>query len=170
MARTQPNFGRGVASTMRDSVSLSPEKEKGLMLTTGALKKRPEIFGHDFYRSPKADLSYRITHGNSTNNEKRKNFADLHAKSKSYVPGPKYVKQEEWKERFRGNRGKFLGGARRTFTDEIMEYEKKTPAPSKYDNKEALKKKEKIPGNYSLYVRVLANVLIVSFVCRSQQR
>jgi hypothetical protein len=43
-----------------------------------------------------------------------------------------------------------LKNARKTFTDEIMEYEKKTPAPSKYDNKEALKKLEKVPGNYLL--------------------
>ncbi len=43
-----------------------------------------------------------------------------------------------------------MKNARKTFTDEIMEYEKKTPAPSKYDNKEALKKLEKVPGNYLL--------------------
>jgi len=41
-----------------------------------------------------------------------------------------------------------LKSARKTFTEEIMDYEKKTPAPSKYDNKEALKKLDKVTGNY----------------------
>lgn len=30
-----------------------------------------------------------------------------------------------------------------------MEYEKKTPAPSKFDNKEALKKNMKVMGSYT---------------------
>ena len=65
-----------------------------------------------------------------------------------YVPGPKYLKQPEWKDNIKSRQGKFLMKPRKTFTEEIMEYEKKTPAPSKFDNKEKLKKLIKTPGNY----------------------
>ena len=81
-----------------------------------------------------------MTVGHPTNQEKRKNFADLEAKLLNFIPGPKYVQHSDWRNNIRGRAGKFLGRARTTFTDEIMDYEKKKPAPSKYDNKEALKK------------------------------
>ena len=112
--------------------------------------QRVDAFGFDFYNAPKDDLSYRISVGNAANTEKRKNFADLEAKRLSFIPGPKYVKHSDWRQNIKGITGKFLGKARKTFTDDIMEYEKKTPAPSKYDNKEALKKLDKVTGNYLL--------------------
>ena len=70
------------------------------------------------------------------------------SRARSYVPGPR-LKHTDWRQNIPGRTGKFLGRPRKTFTDEIMEYERKTPAPSKFDNWEALKKKmHKIPGNY----------------------
>lgn len=60
------------------------------------------------------------------------------------------MKHSDWRENIKGRSGKFLGAARKTFTEVIMEAEKKTPAPSKYDNKEQLKKLEKVHGNYTL--------------------
>lgn len=117
-------------------------------LVIGTMKPAP--FGHNFYKSPKADSKYRISVGNATLTERRKNFADLEAKNVNHIPGPKYVRHTDWRENIKGNIGKFLKKPRKTFTDEIMEYEKKTPAPSKFDNKEALKKLIKTPGNYLL--------------------
>ena len=58
------------------------------------------------------------------------------------------MKQSDWRDNIPGRTGKFLVRPRKTFTDEVMEYEKKLPAPSKYDNKEKLKKAQKICGNY----------------------
>lgn len=78
------------------------------------------------------------------------NFADLEAKRLNFIPGPKYVKHSDWRDNIKGRAGKFLQKPRKTFSDEIMEYERKTPAPSKFDNKEQLKKLIKIPGNYLL--------------------
>ena len=60
------------------------------------------------------------------------------------------MQHSDWRNNIKGRTGTFLKKPRKTFTEEIMEYEKKTPAPSKYDNKEALKKKIKTPGNYLL--------------------
>ena len=88
--------------------------------------------------------------GNAVNKEKLSNFADLHALNLKYIPGPKYLKHSDWRDNIKGRKGKFLSEARKTFTDRIMEYEKKTPAPSKYDNKEQLKKQQKVTGNYLL--------------------
>ena len=86
--------------------------------------------------------------GNVTNKEKQTSFVELESKRLGFIPGPKYVNHSDWRYNIRGRSGKFLGRARKTFTDEIMEYERKTPAPSKYDNKERLKKQMKITGNY----------------------
>lgn len=73
----------------------------------------------------------------------------MEAKNVQHIPGPnKYLKHSDWRDNIKGRRGKFLTGARLTFTDDIIKYESKTPAPSKYDNKEALKKLIKTPGNY----------------------
>ena len=83
-----------------------------------------------------------------SNKEARKNFAHSAAQAKKWVPGPNYG-QTDWKLNFKGNRGKFLGKQRKTFTDDIMEYEKKLPAPSKYTNMVALKNRERIPGVYN---------------------
>ena len=46
----------------------------------------------------KEDTKYSIMIGHPCNREKRKNFADLEAKLMDYVPGPKYLKQPEWKD------------------------------------------------------------------------
>ena len=105
-------------------------------------------FVYDFYKSPIHDIRYKISIGNSLNSEKRKNFADLEAKRLHFIPGPKYVKQPDWRDNIPERTGKFLICPRKTFTDEIMEYEKKLPAPSKFDNKEKLKKAQKICGSY----------------------
>ncbi len=110
--------------------------------------EKTEVFGHSFYRTPTADTRYRILTGNATNKEKQTSFVEKESKRLSFIPGPKYVNHSDWRYNIRGRSGKFLGRARKTFTDEVMEYERKTPAPSKFDNKEALKKKEKITGNY----------------------
>ena len=126
-------------------------QKTGLSVGLAAGTERTQPFGHSFYHSPKADTKYRISIGHTSNNEKLKNFADLEAKLLNYIPGPKYVQHSDWRNNIRGRAGKFLGRPRHTFTDEIMEYEKKKPAPSKYDNKEQLKKKFiKTPGNYLL--------------------
>lgn len=122
----------------------------GLSVGLVAGTEKNEPFGHSFYRSPAADTKYRISIGNATANEKLKNTFDLGAKKLNFIPGPKYLKHSDWRENIKGRTGKFLGNARKTFTDEIMEYEKKTPAPSKFDNKEALKKMIKVHGNYTL--------------------
>ena len=60
------------------------------------------------------------------------------------------MQHSDWRENIKGRTGKFLGADRKTFTDEVMEYENKLPAPSKFDNKEQLKKLIKTPGNYTL--------------------
>ena len=104
-------------------------------LVAGTAVDKP--FGHDFYRSPVADqVFYKITVGNTNYKEKCKNFADLEAKRLNFIPGPKYVQHADWRENIKGRTGKFLGAKRKTFTDEVMEYEHKLPAPSKFDNKE----------------------------------
>ena len=103
-------------------------------VVAGTVKAEP--FGYSFYSPPAADTKYRISVGHASNRDKRKNFADLHAENIKYIPGPKYLKHSDWRENIRGRTGKFLTNARKTFTDSVMEYEKKTPAPSKYDNKE----------------------------------
>ena len=125
-------------------------RKTGLSVGLVAGTKTDKPFGHQFYKSPIGDTTfYKISVGNADNKEKRKNFADLEAKRLSFIPGPK-IKHSDWRENIKGRTGKFLGRERKTFTDEIMEYEKKLPAPSKFDNKEALKKLIKTPGNYLL--------------------
>lgn len=83
------------------------------------------------------------------NIEKNKNFTDRISNRLNYVPGPRYVQHSDWRENIRGRTGKFLGRPRTTFTDEIMKFEKTKPAPSTFDNKEKLKKMQKIPGSYT---------------------
>lgn len=126
-------------------------RRTGLSVGVVAGTQRDKPFGHHFYRTPVADsVFYRISVGNAENKEKRKNFADLEAKRLNYIPGPKYLSHSDWRENIKGRTGKFLGAKRKTFTEEVMEYEHKLPAPSKFDNKEALKKLIKTKGNYTL--------------------
>ena len=139
------------ASTDLEKRSVTVDKtfaKTGLTVGQLAGTERKNPFGHQFYRSPKADTKYNISIGHPCNREKRKNFADLEAKVMDYVPGPKYLKQPEWKDNIKSRQGKFLCKPRKTFTEDIMDYEKKLPAPSKFDNKEKLKKLIKTPGNY----------------------
>ena len=73
----------------------------------------------------------------------------MRAEKYKWVPGPQYVGATDWKTNFPGRRGKFLEKKRTTFTDDIMDYEKKLPAPSKYINMGAMKRRERIPGVYT---------------------
>ena len=111
-------------------------RKTGLSVGIVAGTKLDKPFGHHFYKSPVGDtVYYKISVGNADNKEKRKNFADLEAKRLNFIPGPK-LKHSDWRENIKGRTGKFLGAKRKTFTDEVMEYEHKLPAPSKFDNKE----------------------------------
>jgi len=116
-------------------------------LVAGTEKNDP--FGHSFYRSPIIDAKYRIAFGHSVNNEKNKNFTDRIKTRLAYVPGPKYVQHSDWRNNIKGRTGKFLQKERRTFTDEIMKFERNKPAPNTFDTKERLKKLEKIEGSYT---------------------
>ena len=89
----------------------SPERQQpfdrtfqktGLSVGVVAGTTRTDPFGFDFYQSPKIDCKYRIGVGNSTNNEKRKNFADLEAKRLSFIPGPKYGQLQDWRNNYKG--------------------------------------------------------------------
>ena len=87
------------------------------------------------------------------NKEKQQCFVDIISDNLKQVPGPKHLKQVDWKEwSISHNRRGFFskGGPRNTFTDEVMKIEKNKPAPSKFDNKEQLKKLDKVPGNYTV--------------------
>jgi len=77
-----------------------------------------------------------------------KSFVEIESKRLSFVPGPKYLQHKDWRDERKGRAGKFLQNARKTFTQEIMEYEKNRPAPSKFDNYDKLKKQQKVLGNY----------------------
>ena len=119
---------------------------------TGTERFRPfEAAGSDYNPPIADDIFYRVKTGDDMNKEKRRNFADLEAKRMSFVPGPsKYMTQPDWRKNIKGKRGKFLKKERRTFTESVMKYEKKKPAPSKYYNKEALKEQDPRPlGNYT---------------------
>ena len=116
-------------------------------VVAGTAKDAP--FGHSFYRSPTRDTKYRIALGNSINNEKHKSFVEIVANKLNFVPGPKYVQQQDWRENIRGRAGKFLQAQRKTFTDDVMKFEKTKPAPTAFDNKEKLKKAMKIEGSYT---------------------
>lgn len=111
--------------------------------------ERDKPFGFDLYNAPAADHRYRIeTLGK--NDEKRKNFAQTQADSLKWVPGPKYVEMPNWTQNIKGSRGKFLKKARKTFTDDVIDYEKKLPGPNRYTNMQAMKKNmERIPGVYN---------------------
>ena len=110
-----------------------------------------EAFGHSFYRTPVHDNFMRLKTGHFNNREKNKSFVDKIAMNLQYIPGPKYVKLPQWPEQRKPDQyGAFLKGPRTTFTESIMKAEKNTPAPNKYDNKEELKKLDKILGNYTL--------------------
>ena len=61
---------------------------------SGTWKNR--VFGFEPYINPKEDHRYRIA-GTSEVKKPRQNFADLDAKSKSWVPGPNQFKQPNWK-------------------------------------------------------------------------
>ena len=121
----------------------------GLSVGNVAGTEKNQPFGHSFYRSPTRDTKYRIALGNSVNNEKHKSFVEIVANKLNFVPGPKYVQHSDWRENIKGRAGKFLGAQRKTFTDDIMKFEKTKPAPNAFDNKEKLKKAEKIEGSYT---------------------
>lgn len=93
---------------------------------------RTHEFGFVPYEVPVDDHKYKIPNMAKTQ-LKRSNFADEHARSKSWVPGPKYLEQKNWKTNFKLNRGCFLKKPKRTFTAEIMEQQKKTVAPNAYE-------------------------------------
>lgn len=159
-SRTAQNFAR--AATTKKYTTARPMtiaesgdhgndatfRRTGLSVGVVAGTQRSMAFGFDNYTSPKIDTKYRIAIGNTTQNSKLKNFADLEAKGKAFIPGPKYVQHSDWRHNIKGRTGKFLGAARTTFSEEIMNFEKKKPAPSKYHNAEALKKRVRVPGNY----------------------
>ena len=42
-----------------------------------------------------------------------------------------------------------MGAQRKTFTDDVMKFEKTKPAPNAFDNKEKMKKAMKIHGSYT---------------------
>lgn len=158
MSRTSQGFDRvggAVKIKSRTMSQVVPEpaidktfRTTGLSVGIVAGTQRTDAFGFDHYSSPKVDFRYRIAFGNTVQNTKLKNFTEIHSKNLAHIPGPKYVQHSDWRQNIKGRTGKFMGAPRTTFTDEIMTYEKKKPAPSKFDNKEALKKKEKVIGNY----------------------
>jgi hypothetical protein len=121
----------------------------GLSVGVVAGTERNTPFGHALYRSPIRDTKYRIALGNSTNQEKHKSFVEIVANKVNFVPGPKYVQHSDWRENIKGRTGKFLGAQRKTFTDEVMKFEKTKPAPNAFDNKEKLKKAQKVEGSYT---------------------
>ena len=87
--------------------------------------------------------------GSAPCKDKLKNFTQRVSDNKSFSHGPnKYIAHSDWRENIKGRRGKFLGAPRTTFTESVMKYEKNKPAPNAFDNKEKLKKMEKIEGNY----------------------
>lgn len=110
--------------------------------------EKNEPFGNTYYRSPIRDTKYRIAFGHSVNVEKNKNFADRVATRLTYVPGSYYVQHSDWRENIKGRSGKFLQNQRRTFTDEVMKFEKNKPAPNAFDNKEEVKKMH-VEGSYT---------------------
>ena len=71
------------------------------------------------------------------------------ARRNSWIPGAKYLEIKDWAKTYKGANGKFGVKPRKTFTEEVMESEKGKPAPTKYDNKEALKRQIKVIGNYN---------------------
>ena len=59
--------------------------------------------------------------------EQCRNFAELEAKSKAYIPGPQYNTTIDWSK---NKKGKWLKGQRLTSTDLIIKNkDKTTPAP-----------------------------------------
>ena len=69
--------------------------------------QRNKPFGIDLYKPPKANHNYRIM-SLGKNEEKRKNFAQTIGESFKWVPGPKYMPVQDWRENIKGRRGKFL--------------------------------------------------------------
>ena len=91
--RQAPSFTPSKNTRIQEVGSLeSPERRKfsetidatfrrtGLSVGRVAGTENNNPFGHSFYRSPKEDVKYRISIGNSTNNEKMKSFVELEAK------------------------------------------------------------------------------------------
>ena len=114
---------------------------------------RKDKFGIDFYNNPKEDLFYRISMGHGTNKEALKNFADIQAKKKQFIPGPKYVQHADWRDNHKFNIGRFLKKPRDTFTDDVMKFEKTKPAFGRYEADDKNRKasnQRKITGNYLL--------------------
>ena len=101
-----------------------------------------EPFGIPFYRSPVADETTAINEKNYKKIGKKlrpraltkpANFADKEAKRLSFIPGPKYGKMPDWRENVNTQQDFKLMKKRKTFTDDVMEYEKQKPAgPSDY--------------------------------------
>ena len=112
------------------------------------MKKIP--FGIDYYSPPKWERAYLIKPRNiKIGTTKNKNFAEIEAKNKAFVPAPNiYNTAQEWTKK--GNNGKFLKSQRLTLPMEIIKNKDKgTPSPGQY-NTEVWKKFElSVTGNYN---------------------
>ena len=116
--KSQPRMSSGVFSirsgVARTISAIQTPKEDVVFRRTGlsvglvAGTDKDEPFGFDFYRSPKVDVKYKISTGNADGKDKLRNFADIEAKRLSFIPGPKYISQADWRENIKGRSGKFL--------------------------------------------------------------
>jgi hypothetical protein len=50
--------------------------------------RKPVVFGIDYYNPPKMEMNLVPARSNLISKQKLKNFADIEAKNKSFIPAP----------------------------------------------------------------------------------
>lgn len=112
------------------------------------MKRSP--FGIEYYQIPKVERAYLLkAQETKFSKSKGKNFVEIEAKKKAFIPGPQYNTTYDWTKMINGNSGKFLKSQRLTLPMEIIKNkEKGTPSPGQYETSVWKKIDDKIIGNY----------------------
>lgn len=113
---------------------------------------RQSPFGIEYYNPPKIERAYLLKpYLGRMDRQKVKNFAELEAKNKAYVPGPQYNTTTDWTKTMPNQTGRFLKSQRITIAGEILKYkDKTTPSPGQYEATPWKKINDKITGNYNV--------------------
>jgi hypothetical protein len=113
---------------------------------------RQSPFGIEYYNPPKMERAYLLKpHMGRIDRQKIKNFTEVEAKNKAYIPGPQYNTTTDWNKVLPNQTGKFLKSQRITLAGEILKYkDKTTPSPGQYESAPWKKINDKIAGNYNM--------------------
>lgn len=126
-------------------------RSKSEIRTSLQVPKKSFSFGIQEYRCSNPKIFKPAVKLAKIYNTKNKNFADLYAKSKEYLPSPdKYEVKDVWVKK--SNNLRFSKLPRLSFTESIMKQSPRTPGPGQYNPSQIKTKKRGLTSTTKRYL------------------